>query len=111
MTRQDQIIQAASEMFKDSEMRVPNMCCFRQGAEWADNHPQWHRCDDELPELGKRVLIAVTQKNIINISIAYREPINVFYPECRWCWSHNFSAKNVIAWMPLPQYIPTTVDE
>lgn len=39
MNRRNEIEAAASERYKDSEFRVPNMFCFIEGAEWADKNP------------------------------------------------------------------------
>lgn len=40
MTRIDEFRQAASDKYKDSDFRVPDMYCFIEGAQWADANPR-----------------------------------------------------------------------
>ena len=102
MTRQDQIIQAASEMFKDSEMRVPNMYCFKQGAEWADSHPVWRKCEEELPKNDDYVLVAYKPiYPIYDNEIRYE--LAKYWENEVWIGKRGkIDTTQAIAWLPLP---------
>lgn len=77
-----------------------------KGMEWADANPAWRMCEDELPEIGKKVLCA-TSKGAVFI-YTYEESTNyrgVPLGSCRWNCS-NYTAASIIAWLPLPKFNP-----
>lgn len=60
MTRIDEFRQAASDKYKDSDFRVPNMYCFIEGAQWADANPRkWIKFTDRPPQKGDLIALAV----------------------------------------------------
>ena len=60
MTRIDEFRQAASDKYKDSDFRVPDMYCFIEGAQWADANPRkWIKFTDRPPQKGDLIALAV----------------------------------------------------
>lgn len=69
MTREEQIDTAASrranQYFHPVEWNEA-YCKFREGAKWADSHPDWHKASEELPprdsecanKFSKKVLVS-----------------------------------------------------
>lgn len=52
MTREEQIDTVAcrrANQFTHPVEWNEAYCKFREGAKWADNHPNWHKADKELP--------------------------------------------------------------
>lgn len=54
----NEIENAAAEIFRDSEFRVPNMYCFIKGAKWALSH-QWVRTGSRVPP-GTTILLCTS---------------------------------------------------
>lgn len=76
---------------------------FVSGAEWADAHPHWISVEDELPKIGKDVLV-LREDGEMQVAHQYNETI------ARWWSVDGFPLKNnVTHWMPLPQ-APTVAE-
>ena len=100
MTRKEQIKAAAS---------FSNMVSndFIRGAEWADNHPNWHKVDDELPPPISDVSpfsndVIVTDGRLI---------CNGYYNYTSKSWSvfGNIDSDEITHWMYLPD-LPQKTD-
>ena len=69
---------------------------FTDGAHWADEHPHWISVEDELPKIGKDVLVLREDGEML-VAHQYNEEI------ARWWSVDGFPLKNNIThWMPLP---------
>ena len=69
---------------------------FIHGAEWADAHPHWISVEDELPKIGKDVLV-LREDGEMQVAHQYNEEI------ARWWSVDGFPLKNNIThWMPMP---------
>lgn len=107
MTREEEI--DLIKMAYDKDLRYDPRICFKEGIEWADNHPKspWISVKDDLPcnypnnihfEFTDRVL-ATDGK--INIFIAHMKKTN---NEWVWYSDDNFDVSHVVThWMPLPK--------
>lgn len=70
---------------------------FINGAEWADQHPHWISVKEELPKIGKDVLV-LREDGEMQVAHQYNEAI------ARWWSVDGFPLKNnVTHWMPLPK--------
>jgi hypothetical protein len=72
------------------------------------NTPQesygWRNVVNELPEAGKRVLIAIARGVTHTIRISRLCEYNVTDPQShKWLWSNTQSSDVVTHWMPLPE--------
>ena len=86
----------------------------RMGVEWADKHPNWTLCKDQMPEdvhtltfpdrsavISHRVIVAYNT-GIVNTKFRVKD-----IEKNEWFWfpkSDNINDKNIIAWMPLPKF-------
>lgn len=107
MTRQEEIDHVKMTYHKG--LHYDPRICFKEGIEWADNHPKssWISIKDDLPcnypnnihfGFTDRVL---TTNGKINIFIALMKNIN---NEWVWYSDDNFDVSHVVThWMPLPQ--------
>lgn len=69
---------------------------FESGVEWADAHPHWISVEEELPKIGKDVLV-LREDGEMQVAHQYNEEI------ARWWSVDGFPLKNNIThWMPLP---------
>ena len=95
MTRAEEITMAADAA---SRYESPSFFeAFVTGAEWADQHPHWISVEDELPKIGKDVLV-LRKDGEMQVAHQYNETI------ARWWSVDGFPLKdNVTHWMPLPQ--------
>lgn len=67
------------------------------GMKFADEHPRWIRVEDELPKIGKEVLV-LREDGEMQVAHQYNEEI------ARWWSVDGFPLKNNIThWMLLPQ--------
>ena len=96
MTREEEITQAMLE-HSEKEYSCEENTYFVMGAEWADSHPHWISVEDELPKIGKDVLI-LRQDGEMRVAHQYNEELT------RW-WSVDGYPlnNNTTHWMPLPQ--------
>lgn len=98
MTRKEEIARASKDYHLN---RHPNFTfgeyvAFIHGAEWADRHPHWISVEDELPKIGKDVLV-LREDGEMQVAHQYNEEI------ARWWSVDGFPLKNnVTHWMPLP---------
>lgn len=96
MTREKEISKAALEYANEEIVAAP-YDAFMAGAEWADAHPHWISVEDELPKIGKDVLV-LREDGEMQVAHQYNETI------ARWWSVDGFPLKNnVTHWMPLPQ--------
>lgn len=59
MTREEQIglfIKKSVEGIEDSDTRTAAAITLAAGIHWADQHPAWVSVEDELPEVGEKVI-------------------------------------------------------
>lgn len=100
MTRDEEIKKAAKEIaqgIEDWELAAYIEDAFIEGAWWADAHPHWISVDDELPKIGKDVLV-LREDGEMQVAHQYNEEI------ARWWSVDGFPLKNNIThWMLLPQ--------
>lgn len=99
MTRLDEIKKKMLELeeetpnWKDTTVYVAG---FMDGAMWADQHPHWLSVKDELPKIGKDVLV-LREDGEMQVAHQYNEEI------ARWWSVDGFPLRNNIThWMPLP---------
>ncbi len=96
MTRREQIEVAASERYKVSELRVPNMFCFIEGAEWADkNQPdRWLSFKERKPDKGQHIILRIdkAEMNLASLEIIKFDPF-VFPSE----------VDDNVKWFPIPE--------
>lgn len=108
MTREEEIKQAAYAQYCNSESICFTLLCnsFKQGAEWADNHPKslWVKFTGELPPLQEPIIIAVKNKN--------KEDGIWLYDLCMFFggdytdnnnWEGKVNWEIPIYWMPIPK--------
>lgn len=97
MTRREQIQAAASERYKDSEFRVPNMYCFIEGAEWADRVPsdRWHSFKDKKPEKGQHIILRIDHEDMRMASLEIIKFDPVVFPS---------EMKENVKWFPIPEF-------
>lgn len=105
MTRGKQIIEEAKRIIAEAHERGNNdpmvdlaiTLSFTLGARWADSHPHWISVEEELPKIGKDVLV-LREDGEMQVAHQYNEEI------ARWWSVDGFPLKNNIThWMPLPQ--------
>lgn len=78
-------------------LRLIMIVCFTMGAKWADAHPHWISVEDELPQIGKDVLV-LRKDGSIHEAHQCNEEIAM------WWSVDGYPLKNNIThWMPLPQ--------
>ena len=95
MKRQEQIEKAATAKSRGETPYYYD--AFVEGAEWADAHPHWISVEDELPKIGKDVLV-LREDGEMQVAHQYNEEI------ARWWSVDGFPLKNSVThWMPLPQ--------
>lgn len=97
MNRKEEIRQVASEKYKDSDFRVPNMYCFIEGVEWADANPlkSWNRFSDEnMPNKGDIIALAIINEklNIASYELMKFDPVIIAKPY-----------RDNVLWYPIPQ--------
>lgn len=69
MTRKEQIDTAASRRANQFTHPVEwneAYCKFREGAEWADSHPNWHKADEELPPIDTAIAYKFSKKVLVS---------------------------------------------
>ena len=71
---------------------------FDKGAKWADSHPAWRMCEDELPEESEWVLVAYNDAYGIGYGVA-----NHF--DNHWNTADdNLKIEGIVAWLHLPKF-------
>lgn len=89
----------AHDELKDNHGDVEDVVAsaFMDGANYADAHPHWISVEDELPKIGKDVLV-LREDGEMQVAHQYNEEI------ARWWSVDGFPLKNNIThWMPMPQ--------
>lgn len=96
MNRKEEIKAVASEKYKDSDFRVPNMYCFIEGAEWADRNPPdcWLSFKERKPEKGQTIILREDdmQFKIASIRLIQYDPLT--FPS---------EPSEYIKWFPVPE--------
>lgn len=88
----------AHDELKDNHGDVEDIVAsaFIDGVNYADQHPHWISVEDELPKIGKDVLV-LREDGEMQVAHQYNEEI------ARWWSVDGFPLKNNIThWMPLP---------
>lgn len=108
MTRNDQIYnQAAGYAIEMTQGQTTGKSCVRRGAlfsgfmdgaEWADENPQWISVDDQLPPYNEKVLVFYGIDKYIGI--AYLE--NVYISKQTFWNDGRREVFHISHWMPLP---------
>ena len=108
MTREEEIkMQAEKKALEPSRLMHPYAKQYKvmsayeigyiEGAVWADAHPHWLSVEDELPKIGKDVLV-LREDGEMQVAHQYNESI------ARWWSVDGFPLKNNIThWMPKPE--------
>lgn len=97
MNRKEEIRNVASEKYKDSDFRVPDMYCFIEGAEWADANPLkgWNKfSDDNMPKKGDVIALAVIDEEmkVASYELMKFDPVVIAKPY-----------RDNVLWYPIPQ--------
>lgn len=95
--RKEEIRKVASEKYKDSDFRVPDMYCFIEGAEWADANPPkgWNKfSDDNMPKKGDVIALAVIDEEmkVASYELMKFDPVVIAKPY-----------RDNVRWYPIPQ--------
>ena len=88
----------AHDELKNSQSPIEDVvaAAFIDGANYADSHPHWVSVKEELPKIGKDVLV-LREDGEMQVAHQYNEEIT------RWWSVDGFPLKNNIThWMPLP---------
>lgn len=70
---------------------------FLDGAQYAEDHPAWRMCEDELPTSNEDVFVIFDNGNL---GIGYYEGIG------DWYVNGIGVVDNIVAWLPLPVFTP-----
>lgn len=90
MRRDEQIVEASWRYAKVHQKP------FVDGAMWADNNPNWIPVEDELPEEGYTVLVALKNRIMTIMTASY-------CVDGEWYYNGHKIHSVVTHWMPLPQ--------
>lgn len=111
MTREEEIKQAAYDQYCNSESICFTLMCdsFKQGAEWADEHPinVWHNTTEE-PQIGSNI-VAIDKLGQWWVI----QPYNGDYNGCRlkgWkCCVHNYN--DIQKWAYINDLLPKRIGD
>lgn len=78
--------------------------CFADGAEWQAKQSPWISTEEQLPEIGKKVLTLHRADDKIDIRIMRRVLLDLTDPNYGWRWSLTGDKHGIIAWMPIPYF-------
>lgn len=71
---------------------------FVAGANFADSHPAWRKCEEEMPEENGEYLLAR------KYHCGYETIMGYWQDEWLDCMGHSLD--NIVAWLPLPKFNP-----
>lgn len=96
MERKEEIRAVASEKYKDSDFRVPNMYCFIEGAEWADQNPtdRWLSFKERKPEKGQTIILRKDDMHFKTASVGLIRYDPLTFPS---------EPSEDISWFPVPE--------
>lgn len=98
--------QEYADRFIGSTERKCRRSAFMDGANFALSH-QWVSVEEQLPELGQRVLVYRKQGDIECIFIAKRIPHDTTNADdMRWHWTQVVYDSEIKAWCAIPQLNP-----
>lgn len=80
------------------------MVDFMAGAEWQAKQSPWISTEEQLPEIGKKVLTLHRGNDKIDIRIMRRVLLDLTDHNYGWRWSLTGDKHGIIAWMPLPKF-------
>lgn len=110
MTREEQMENAAFDYLSNLQEAPAGMDelteIFITAVKWADSHPAWRKCEDELPKNDDWVLVAYKPLYpIYDNGIRYE--LAQYWENRVWIGKRGeITNTQAIAWLPLPKFNP-----
>lgn len=114
MIRNEEINKAAYSQYCNSESICFTLMCdsFKQGAKWADEHPQspWISVKDDLPCNHEELWVMAgslihTKKVLVSLTDDTNRLLSMLYDEVNdeWDWESKIIKSKIIFWTPIPE--------